>query len=62
MGTMKYPDYATVENIAVLAIRAIGDIEAVSRRQYVPKSVRIIIEHYNNQIRCLHAHDRFCDS
>ena len=62
MGTLKNPQYATCDNVAVLAMRAIADIEAVSKRQYVPKAVKVIIDHYNNRVRVLHAFDGACDS
>lgn len=62
MGVLRQPQYATCENITVLAMRAIADIEAVSKRQYVPKNVQIILDRYNLRVRQLYAFDSVCDS
>ena len=62
MGTLKNPQYATCENVTILALRALSDIEEVAKRQYVPKNVQIIIERYNQRLRALHAFDGACDS
>ena len=62
MGTLKQPVYATCDNITALALRAIADIEAVSKRQYVPKNVQIILDRYNLRVRQLYAFDSVCDS
>jgi hypothetical protein len=62
MGTLRQPVYATCENIAILAMRAIADIESVAKRQYVPKNVQIILDRYNQRLRALHAADNTLDA
>jgi len=62
MGTLKRPHYATCENAAVLALRAIADIELVAKRQYVPKNVQVILESFNKRLKALHARDCALDS